>query len=274
MFSIIFSTFHLPDYLKLCIDSILENSYFKDNKIFVHVNDYDEESIKYLENTKIKNQKNIDYISTDNIGEPEALNLYIDNIDPKIENTIITNDDCYFSRDWDYNLNIWIQQLNLRFPNHLKFIGYRWCEPTPGSFPPICNAGKNINEFNLPELYRYISEYSKHEIGDWFPNSLYPTKILKKIRFDPLFNPKPLADIDFIMQTFKYLNNDNIPFLIFGVKDVCVYHFQRIGSLINRPNGEIDNSTKFEEKWKFGPGHAWKIIETETKRSIKLVKEE
>lgn len=270
MFSIIFSTFHLSDYLKLCVNSLIENSHFKDNQIFIHINDYDKESIDYLYNMK-KNYKNINYITTKNIGEPDALNLLIDNIDSRIENTIITNDDCYFSYNWDYNLDIWIKELSSRFPDYLKFIGYRWCEPTPGSFPPICNAGKNIDEFNTPELYRYISEYSRHEIGDWYPNSLYHTKILKMIRFDPLFNPKPLADIDFITSSFRYLNNHNIPFLIFGVKDVCIYHFQKVASLKNRPGGEIDNAKIFENKWKIGIESTWKLINNEIGRSISLI---
>lgn len=270
MFSVIFSTFHLPEYLELCVNSIIENSYFKDNHIFVHVNDHDEDSIKYLENTK-KLYSNIDYATTENIGEPEALNLCIDNIDPKIESAIITNDDCYFSKNWDYYLHQWEIELNEKFPNHLKFLGYRWCEPTPGSFPPICDAGKNIKEFNIDILDEYISNNSIHYIGEWFFNSLYPTKILKKIRFDPLFNPKPLADIDFTIKTFKYLNNENIPFLIFGIKDCCIYHFQRVAALKNRPNGEIDNAKIFENKWNMSVGDAWKLINSNVQRSILLV---
>lgn len=270
MFSIIFSTFHLPDYLELCINSLIENSYFGDNQIFVHVNDHDRKSINYLKDIK-EQHENIDYIDTGDIGEPEALNLCIENIDPKIDNTIITNDDCYFTKNWDYNLNTWIQEFNIRFPYHLKFIGYRWCEPTPGSFNPICNAGTNINEFNLLELYKYVFQYSIHDIGEWYPNSLYPTKILKEIKFDSLFNPKPLADIDFMMKTFKYLGNEKIPFLILGVKDVCVYHFQRIASLKNRPKGEIDNVKLFENKWNMSIEKSWKLIGDETKRSITLI---
>lgn len=270
MFSIIFSTFHLPDYLKLCINSLIDNSYF-DNQIYVHINDCDKKSIDYLEEIK-KAHENINYIATENIGEPDALNLLIDAIDPRIDNTIITNDDCYFTTNWDYNLNVWLQYMNIKFPNHLKFIGYRWCEPTPGSFPPICNAGRDINQFNHKEINEYISRYSKHEIGDWYPNSLYPTKILKKIRFDPLYNPKPLADIDFVMRTFKYLNDEKTPFLIFGVKDVCIYHFQRVASLKNRPNGEKDNAKIFENKWNISVENMWKLINDEVKRCIIMMK--
>lgn len=264
MYSIIMSTFHIPEYLKLCVDSILENSYYNTHQLFIHVNDYDKDAIKYLDS------KNVEYIATENVGEPIGLNICIDNL--KNDNVLITNDDCYFTKNWDYYLHQWEIELNAKFPDYIKFIGYRWCEPTPGSFPPICDAGKNIKEFNIDKLNEYISKNSIHNVGEWLFNSLYSTEVLTKCKFSPEFSPKSLGDIDQVMKTLIYLKEKKKKFLMFSVKDCCIYHFQRVASTKNRPDGEINHAPLFEKKWNMGIGDAWNLINNEVKRSISLIK--
>lgn len=262
MYSIIMTTYNVPEYLKLCVDSILENSYYKTHQLFIHVNDYDKESIDYLKS------KNVEYIATEDVGQPIGLNMCIDNV--KLDNILVTNDDCYFTKNWDYYLHQWEIELNSRFPDYLKFIGCRWLEPNPGSFPPICDAGKNIKEFNIGKLNDYILKYSVHDIGEWFFNSLFPTEIMTKCKFSPEFSPISCVDIDHGMKITKYLKDNNRKFLMASVKDCCMYHFQRIARLKNKR--DTDNSSLFEKKWNIDVGHAYCMLNEETRKSIKLIK--
>lgn len=263
MYSIILPTYQVPEYLKLCVNSILENSYYNTHQLCIHVNGYDEESMVYLDNMNIK------YIVTEEIGAPDATNLCIDIA--KCDNTIITNDDCYFTKNWDYYLHQWEIEMDNKFPDYVKFIGYRWCEPNFGSFPPICNAGKNIKEFNIHKLNEYILNNSVHDIGNWYFNCTYPTNILKKCKFSPEFSPKG-NEADFGLKILKYLKENNMKFLIFSVRDCYVYHFQRVASSKHRPEGDNANPSLFEKKWNMSIQTAYNSLHNEVKRSINIIK--
>ncbi len=264
MYSIIMTTHHNPEYLKLCIDSILENSYYKTHQFCIHVNGYDKESINYLDNRDIK------YITTKEIGSSEAMNLCIDQVN--YDNVLTISDDCYFTKHWDYYLHQWEIELNDKFPDYSKIIGYRWCEPNFGSFPPICDAGKNIDEFNLNKLNEYISKNSTHDMGKWMANSLYPTEIISKCRYSPEFYTKG-NDLDQTIKMLKYLKDNSIKFLIFSVKDCCVYHFQRIASSKSKIPGSSEDRIKlFRTKWDMNIQDALIMLNNEVQRSILLVK--
>jgi len=244
------------------VNSILENSYYKTNQLCIHVNGNDKESTDYLDS------KNIKYINTKEIGVPEAFNLCIDRA---IYNTsIITNDDTYFSKNWDYYLHQWEIEMKDKFPDYLQFIGYRWCEPTFGSYPPICNAGKNVKEFDVNKLNEYILKNSKHELGNWYFNCTYPTNILRQCKFSPEFSPKG-NEADFGLKILNYLKKNNSKYLMFGVKDCYIYHFQRTASKKHRPQGDTAYPEIFRKKWNMSIQDAYNLLNNEVKRSTKLI---
>lgn len=270
MFSILITTYNNPEYLSLCVDSILNNSYYKTNQLCIHINEYNRESIDYLKS------KNIKYtLSKDNIGISAAINLCADRA--IYENVLIANDDCYFTSSWDLSLNKWYIELDKLFPKYLKFICYRWIEPIPGSFQPICNAGRNINDFNsnISELHSYIANHCKHAPRrDWLFNSTYPRDVFLNCKYSDEFFPASGADEDFVMKVFEYLKKNNKKFLIFGINDCCVYHFQ--GRAMEKaklllPSSYIDNSSLFKQKWKIDAGEFFNIVHREVNRSIKLI---
>jgi 2-polyprenyl-3-methyl-5-hydroxy-6-metoxy-1,4-benzoquinol methylase/glycosyltransferase involved in cell wall biosynthesis len=262
-YSIILPTYNNPKYLKLCVLSIIENSYYKTHQLCVHVNGYDKETIDFLDDLKISYT-----LSQENIGIPDAVNMCVDRA--IYDKVLGANDDCYFSKNWDYYLHQWEQELDNKFPYHIKIIGYRFCEPNhPTSFQPICEAGHSIDSFDINKFYDYIKIHSKHDIGNWMSNSLYPTKLLKMFRLSSEFNPKSYCDTDFIMSFIRYFNENKIPFLIFSVKDCCVYHFQGIAT---KKHQDIDNTAKFKKKWNMSYQDACNILHKEEKRSIELIK--
>ena len=264
MYSIAITTYCNPEYLRLCIDSILENSYYKTHQICVHVNGHDEESVKYL------NSKNIKHTMTqDNVGVADGVVFCLDQA--TCDNVLIANDDYYFTKDWDYNLHKWELELNEKFNDYKKFIGFQICEPKFGSFPPICHAGKSIDEFDVDKLNEYISENSTHKARSWLYGSIYPTEIVTKFKPSQDFYPKSCFDIDFIMQILKHLKDNDIKSLIFSAMDCYIYHFQSKSSIKNKTIDESSNSILFEKKWNMSVEEAYGVLVDEINRSISLI---
>ncbi len=265
MYSIMITSYCNPEYLKLCVDSILENSYYDTNQICIHINGYDKDSIEYL------NRKGIIHTMTEaNIGI-SAINLCVDRA--TFDNVLLANDDCYFTKNWDRDLHLWEEELNAKFPDYRKIIGYRWCEPLNGSFLPICNAGKTIEEFDINKLNEYVAKYSKHEISKrWLFNSLYPRDVFFKCRYSPEFYPASGMDSDFMMKVLKYFKDNNEKFLIFGIDDCCVYHFQGRASKKNKLKipGK-DNSKLYMQKWGVCIKDTFNMIDEEVLRSIATI---
>lgn len=267
MYSIMMTSYCNPEYLKLCVDSILENSYYKTNQICIHINGYDEDSMKYLDS------KNIKYTMTEeNIGI-SAINLCVDGA--IYDNVLLTNDDCYFTKNWDYDLHLWEEELNVKFPNYQRIIGYRWCEPINGSFLPICDAGRTIEEFNIDKLTEYITKYSRHVVSKrWLFNSLYPRDVFYQCKYSPEFYPASGMDSDFMMKVLKYFKDNNIKFLIFGIDDCCVYHFQGRASIKNKLKIPYkDNSELYKQKWGVGIKDTFNMIDNEVIRSVSLIED-
>ena len=68
MFSILIPSFNNIDYLKLCINSIKNNSKYK-HQIIVHINEGSDGSLDYVKKNNIEHT-----FSEVNIGMPKALN--------------------------------------------------------------------------------------------------------------------------------------------------------------------------------------------------------
>ncbi len=263
MYSIIIPTFKNHKYLELCLRSIIQNSYYKTHQICVHIDGYDEPTISVL------NKYSLPYtLTSENIGPSHGFNILSTQI---LHNVVVGHDDCYFTKNWDLNLHKWELELNRRFPEYMKIIGYKWCEPNFGSFPPICNAGKCLETFNEELLNNYIQTHSSHTIDatqdGWLFNSLYPKQLFEKFRWSTDFHQ--CADMDFAITFLSYLKNTQAKFLIFSVNDVNVYHFQTVAT----PKSKLPKNgcEKFMEKWNITLDEAWKIIKTEVDRSIKFI---
>jgi glycosyltransferase involved in cell wall biosynthesis len=271
MYSLTLPTYNNPEYLKLCVDSILQNSYYKTHQLCIHINGYNQKSIDYLKNL---NNKNIIYtISDNNIGLPKATNICIKNT--IFDKIIFIADDLYFPINWDYNLHQWEIELNNKFPDYVHLISYKYCEPYKGSFLPPCEAGTDINNFDESKFNEHLKKYSVHDIQDWLSNSLYPKNILLKCPIQEDFEYN-LSDIDYTLTVLKYFKDNNIKYLLFCAKDVCVYHFGSIASKksLQRHVPDFTIVPKFENKWNMTVDSAYhKVLDPECKRSNKLVKD-
>ena len=93
MISIIIPSFNNLDYLKLCINSLKKNSFYK-NEILVHVNEGADGTAKYLKQNKIKFTH-----SKTNIGLCKACNLI--SKESTFDYILYSHDDMYYLPKWD-----------------------------------------------------------------------------------------------------------------------------------------------------------------------------
>ncbi len=195
-FSVLIPTWNNIEYLKLCINSILKNSYYE-LQIIVIVNDGKDGTIEWIES-----QKEIDYVhSKNNIGICYGLNIARSLI--KSQYIIYVNDDMYMFPNWDYELD-----------NEIKVIGNKnfmlsstMIEPTNSGNPCVVvkNYGQDIQSFNENLL---LKEYNHLFINDW-NGSTWPPNVVHIDMWDLVgglsteFSPGMYSDPDFSRKLFE-----------------------------------------------------------------------
>lgn len=164
-FSILLPTWNNLDYLKLCVNSILKNSYFE-HQIIVIVNEGADGSLEW-----IKNQVEIDYIHAEkNIGICYALNICRSLIET--DYVVYANDDMYFLPLWDKVLMDEIERIG-----HKRFmISGTMIEPS-GNNPCVTvrNFGTDINSFREDDLLKNQSNLVRKDWSgsSWPPNVVH-----------------------------------------------------------------------------------------------------
>jgi glycosyltransferase involved in cell wall biosynthesis len=117
-FSILIPTWNNLEYLKLCIESIRKNSFYK-HQIILHLNEGSDGTLEW-----VKEQADIDYThSRENIGVCYALNILRPLM--KTDYLLYMNDDMYVCPGWDKELS---DEINKIGHNHF-FISSTCIEP-------------------------------------------------------------------------------------------------------------------------------------------------
>ena len=232
MFSIIIPTFNNLNYLKICINSLKNNSNLK-NDIIVHINDGSDGSLELIKDLGYKysySKNNIGLCSAINNAAKLSNNKYI----------LYSHDDMYFCPEWDIVLM-----------NEVKKIGHdnfylsgTMIEANSGHIKQ--NFGRTFSEFKEKDLldkFRNINFYD-HQ-GTHFAPHLVSKKMWNKVGgFSEEFNPGIGSDPDFNMKLWK----EGVR-IFKGLNDFKVYHF---GSLTTRKKKNfIQNrgDKTFLKKW-------------------------
>ncbi len=237
--SIIIPTVNNCNYLKLCIKSINQNSFYK-HEIIVHINGVDLATENYLIDKKIKytnTEFNIGLCSGVNLAAQKSTTNYI----------IYSHDDMYYLPNWDYylfnevekisHLNFYLSSTNIsHYPKNKDIINHIHFD-----------AGSKLENFKENLL---LSNFNKLDFYDmqgshWAPHIIHK-KIWDKIGgFSEEFNPGFGSDPDLNMKLWKQGVR-----IFKAVNKSRVYHF---GSLTTRKNKEIkknDGKKTFLLKWK------------------------
>ena len=240
-FSIVIPTFNNFNYLKLSIDSIRKNSFFK-NQIIVHINGNDIKTENYL------NELEIEYTKSDiNIGLCSGVNM----ASKKCSNNyfVYSHDDMYFLPKWDFFLYEEIKRFNTEL-FYLSSTQISHIPDTGGHEIPnhiYFDAGDNIDNFDEKKL---LDNYEKLKFYDlqgshWAPHVIHRDIWNRIGGFSEEFNPGFGSDPDLNMKLWK------IGVRIFkGVNQSRIYHF---GSLTTRKNNSVKQNNSrltFLLKWK------------------------
>lgn len=233
MFSIIIPTWNNQAFLKLCVESIRNNSAYK-HQILVHVNDGSDGTLNWVK------ENAIEYTYSDsNIGICKAVNLV-----SKLATcnyVVFMNDDMYVLPGWDEQLVKEIDQLN----TDCFMLSSTMIEPrdTKNKCVIVADYGSDAATFRQKDL---IADYSSLKKEDW-SGSTWPPNIVHRKWWEKVggysdeFSPGMSSDDDFAMKMW-----DAGCRMFKGVGKSRVYHF------ISKSTGRVqknDGRKQFLLKW-------------------------
>lgn len=234
MFSILIPTWRNLPYLKLCIASIKEHSEV-DHEIWVHVNEFEEETLSFLD------QEGISYTKSEaNIGICKALNMLASRATQ--DYLVYLNDDMYVLPKWDHEIMKVIETK----PNHFFYLSSTMIEPKKGGHDCMISPydfGDLPNSFDLQKL---LDSYDKLPFEDWngasWPPSIVHRDLWNSVNgYSEEFSPGLYSDPDFSMKLWNIRVRD-----FQGVSKSRVYHFQ------SKSLGRVklnDGNKQFKKKW-------------------------
>ena len=230
MFSVIVPTFNNFEYLKLCLDSLKKNSFYK-HEYIIHIN---EGSDKTLEFVKSNNYK-FSY-SKINEGVCVAFNKAVKLASKKF--IVLAHDDMYFCPDWDKAFQSELSKLP---DNSDFFLSGTMVQPFESYINLDC--GDTIDNFDEKKLLSELPniKFDDYQGTHWQP-SLIPLKTWNKVGgFSVEFSPGLGSDPDFNMKLW------NIGVRLFkGLGNCRVYHFS---SLSLRKKAWNNGAKTFLLKW-------------------------
>ncbi len=207
MFSVIIPSYNNINYLKICIESLLKNSYYK-NEIIVHLNIGSDGSDNYLKS------RNIKYTHTDyNAGICKAVNQ----ASKLSTNDFITyaHDDFYFCPNWDKFLSDEIKSLG-----HNNFY---LSSSTIGTFGNNLNCGDNYENFDEKKFLNNYDNIILYDLqgSTWAPHVIHKSLWNKVGGFSEEFFPGAGSDPDLNMKLW----NEGVR-IFKNLSKSKIYHFK------------------------------------------------
>ena len=246
MISIIIPTYKEPDYLDLCIKSILATQIYHNEIVVIvdgtlNVNDF---VLKKYEN------KIAPIVFETNYGQSKATNFGVYNA--KSDIVLIVNDDQVFPKEWD---KILLENFN----KETDVISPNQIEPYDSMFKQFIkyDFGKDAKTFNLNNFYRLESTMRQDKIddsGSTLPFLMSKINYLKVGGWDETYPSGNVVDWDFFLKC-------NLCGLKLKRNYKCnLYHFISIGTrspeqVESTRKKEIEGFEYFKYKWGAYPKH-------------------
>ena len=212
MFSIIIPTFNNLEYLKVCLNSIKNNSKFA-HQIIPHVNVGDDGTRDFLLSQKF------DFSFTDyNSGICEGMNIAAKKA--KFNYILYSHDDFYFCPKWDEALKSELDQIG---HNNFYLSGIMM-----NNGPLKLDCGNNLNDFNEKKLLENYDNVNHFDFqgSTWAPHLIHKDLWNKVGGFSEEYFPGTGSDPDLNMKLW----NEGVR-IFKGINKCKVYHF---GSIVTR----------------------------------------
>jgi|GEM_PF-6338245 len=241
--SVCITTRNNLEYLKLCLRGLKKYS-LPETEILIHVDGSTDGTIEWLKKSELTFSRS-DWkgsYSGWNSAVSRASNPYI----------ILYSDDMFPAPEWDKNMLEWVREDRIIVP--------RLVEPSPGSYPPAYDCGRNSASFDETKFVQYAKKISEKKlVVHTFGAFAMSVKHFRDVGgFDTRFDPVGVGSIDFIMTL-----SERYGIKFYEARDVLLYHFQcvAVSKISNKDELDRRSVKRFEEKWGFGIGPAYQRLE-------------
>jgi len=262
MITFCISTYNNLEYLKIAIDSVRDNSYYRDAPFIIHAENCTDGTNEWLSENKDK--YNLDYyIDTNDSpkGIGGGMNFCADKV--QTEYIMFLHSDFYVTKDWDKSLF----ELFDKYPNEKLWVNSWRVEPAmfPGSETTPGNIVVDKETFG-----EYHDNFNSNLFDNWslmfvtdndieIPRGLGVSCLIRKLDWDtiggndPQFAPTSWDDHDLFLR----MNKEGFKFIT--TSKSLIYHFGARGSHRLEENNnksserqmlaEQRNAQKFYNKW-------------------------
>ncbi len=233
MFSIIIPTWNNLPFLKLCVESIRNNSAYT-HQILIHVNEGSDGTLNWVKENKLEHT-----YSDSNIGICKAVNQV--SALAKCDYIAFMNDDMYVLPGWDKYLADEVNALD----TDCFMLSSTMIEPrdTKNKCVIVADYGSTAEKFNREGLLKEYAALAKNDwSGSTWPPNIVHRKWWEKVGgYSEEFSPGMSSDDDFAMKMWA-----NGCRMYKGVGKSRVYHF------ISKSTGRVkknDGRKQFLQKW-------------------------
>jgi GT2 family glycosyltransferase len=268
MITFCISTYNNLNYLKLAIESVKKNSYFKDAPFIIHAENCTDGTNEWLEENKDKYNLTLIIEPNNEIvrGIGGGMNICAENV--KTEYIMFLHSDFYVSKNWDKAL----LDIFEKYPNKKLWVNSHRMEPNmfnnPSSRPGTLIIDKEIlgeyyYNFNSTEFERFANEFTEANNDYEIPKGEGVSGLIRKKDWDeiggndPIFAPASWEDMDLFLRMLQ----NGFEFVLTGSS--LVWHFGARGShRLEENNGQTSqrqkeaeqiNVQKWLAKWKKMP---------------------
>ena len=266
MITFCISTYNNLEYLKIAVDSVRNNSYYKDAPFIVHAENCSDGTDEWL--NKNGSKYNLEYYIDKNdipLGIGGGMNFCADRV--KTEFIMFLHSDFYVTKNWDKTL----MDIFDKYPNEKMWVNSHRVEPNmfnnPSSRPGTVIVPKDIfgayyHDFNKDHFEDWAQEFVKDNDFE-IPKGEGVSGLIRKTDWDevggndPLFAPSSWDDMDLFLRMLK----KDFKFVL--TSKSLVWHFGARGSHRLEENdgktserqikAEYENRNKWLQKWKSLP---------------------
>jgi GT2 family glycosyltransferase len=257
MITFCISTYNNLPYLKLAIESVRRNSFYKNSPFIIHAENCTDGTNEFLMENHLKYNLQV-YIQTNEIplGIGGGMNFCAEKVETAY--ILFLHSDFYVTKNWDYEL----LKIFDKYPTEKLWVNSHRVEPDMFGSPqrpgtvilPKDTFGAYYNDFNTDLFDKWASEFV--EINDFeIPKGEGVSGLIKKSVWDefggndPIFAPASYDDLDLFLR----MRMGGVRFVL--PSKSLVWHFGARGShRLEENNGkssqrQIESEQKNMEKW-------------------------
>jgi GT2 family glycosyltransferase len=261
MITFCIGTYNNLPYLKIAIESVRRNSFYKNSPFIIHAENCTDGTNEFLMENHLKYNLQV-YIQTNEVplGIGGSMNFCADKVQTKY--IMFLHSDFYVTKNWDYEL----LKIFDKYPNEKLWVNSHRVEPDmfgspqrPGTvIVPKDTFGAYHNDFNTELFDKWASEFV--EINDFeIPKGEGVSGLIEKSVWDefggndPIFAPASYDDLDLFLR----MRMGGVRFVL--PSKSLVWHFGARGSHRLEENdgksserqmkSEQKNMKKWLEKW-------------------------